>query len=177
MTVREPMFLGDKAKASYLPTPMGGALSIWSGDGEGIHLHLTDYRFGREAQRASALAALDTIAVAVQQALVALAPERFPQPGPNLDPCGCSAQPDWHHHIPGDGPDDPTDEPTDEPATGSLSESCGRCEDAAEDHAKGIGPCLVSGCPCGRWEPTVARVFAQAHPMAENELRAAWGDR
>jgi len=177
MTAREPMFLGDKAEASYLPTPMGGALSIWSGDGESIHLHLTDYRFGREAQRASALAALDTIAVAVQQALVALAPERFAQPEPrptftvNEDdvPVGYMvAQP---------GPDDPDDEPTDEPVIPA---------DTGTDRSGIPGDLLAAphvwygdhGVATGGNVPAcVPPTFAQAHPMTENELRAAWGDR
>jgi len=131
--IRPSLFLGDTADVHFVPSPTAPCLWISDEHGTAVMVHLNDGLMDSDAKRATAIANLDQLAAAVQQAMVALAPERFAQPGP----------------------DDPDDEPTDEPV----------------GQADGVLTIVGTVTPAGQ---TFTR---QAHPMSENELRAAFGDR
>lgn len=89
----DPIWLGKRATISLTCPDTEPTLVIRDGDGTYQTIHLAETNRGGSAKMADALAGLDILAAAVQAALLALAPDRFAQPGP----------------------DDPNDDPTDEP--------------------------------------------------------------
>lgn len=105
-----PMIHGD-ATVEFIGATTNPRLSIHDAFGRRCIIYLGSFHTDDATMRTGALAALHTLAAAVQVALLELAPERFARP---------------------------------------------------------------EGQAFDRVPP---RVFAQAHPMAENELRAVHGDR
>jgi hypothetical protein len=175
--IHDPLFIGKAGSIVYIPTTAGGAISVVSRDGQYVNLHLADLPSFDAGCKADALASLDMLAAAVQDALLTLAPERFAQPEPECRSCAARAR---------------------NPEALIISAGCDACEahrirsgmarraDARGDHdiattariAYGPladGPDLSYGPDDDDDDDDDG--FYQAHPMAENELRALAGDR